>query len=182
MRSQDGTPAVVLVEDYRERANLVDRIAEEASLFGVSLVVLHDPGEARERMPLLESASDEAAAILIDPGAAPAWGEWLEASREALPFWLRFLIVLIMARDLPVLDKHAPSFMSWAKALEIERLVIDPPIGADEVQEELRCLQEETGLSPTDYIEAWARGEITDTPEHAAWLNLAFAATGRSGQ
>lgn len=179
---QDGVPAVILVDDYRERADLAAELSEEASLFGIDLVLVISVEEASERLPSLDARRDKAVLILIDAGNATSFGQWLNANREALPAWARFVLVLMLRQDFPMLAKEAPAFMSWAKALTIPHLADVEPIPAAEIAEELRRLEQTTGLSPQAFIDAWERGELPDTYQNAAWLNLACAVSGRGAR
>jgi hypothetical protein len=179
----DGTPVVLLVDDYRERADLARSLIEESKLFDVDLLSFPRLEDAVELLPLFEAQHDKAAMLLVDPDEAAAFGPWLDACREALPSFARFVIVLVFRTDLPVLAKAAPAFMSWAKALEIPHLKTkDGSIPADEVAAELRQMEEITGLGPEAYLEAWQRGKLPDTHSNTVWLNLAFAAVGRENR
>jgi len=176
----DGTPVVLPVDDYRERAELAVALAKEVSLFNIELVSFARLEDAREQMPLLEAHRDQAALLLVDPDEAAAFGPWLDACREALPSFVRFVIVLVFRNDLPSLAKGAPAFMSWAKALEIPHLDReDAPISAREIGAELRRMEEITGLGPEEYVDAWRRGVLPDTHQNTVWLNLASAALGQ---
>jgi hypothetical protein len=175
-----GTPIIVLVDDYRERADLAGLLTEEAALFGINVATFSRFDEASERLPQLEAACDRAAILLVDSNEAATFGSWLDASREALPTFVRFVAVLVFRRDLPAFAKNAPAFMSWAKVNEFAHLakeIADTQVS--EVEAELRRMQEATGLSPEKYIEAWQRGDIPDTYRNTTWLNLAYAATGQ---
>lgn len=118
----DGTPVVVLAQDYRERTDLAQALSEEASLFGIEVVSFTRLEDAIEQLPRLEAQRDQAALVLIEPHEATAFGPWLDASREALPLFVRFVVVLVLHKDFPAFAKAAPAFMSWAKAIEIPHL------------------------------------------------------------
>ncbi len=177
----EGSPAIVLVENYLERAKLAESLIEEADLHGIDMVSLSGPEEAQERLPATgeTDATRRAALVLIDADAAGTWAPWLEANREALPQWVRFLIVLMTASDVPNLSRLAPAFMSWAKGLEITKLDIPAGISEDEVAAELARLTQETGMSGDEFVDAWKRGVIPDTFRNTTWLNLAWAASRR---
>lgn len=177
-----GTSVVVLVGDYRERADLARELTDEARLFGIDLVSLSNVEETQSKLPTLDAARDQALLLLIDPDDAAAFGQWLDAARESLPRAARFVIVLMFKQDLPVLARGAPSFMSWAKALEIPRLVDDSGETPSEIAEEMRRLEEETGKTPAEFVAAWGRGEIPDTHRNTVWLNLACAVTGQGSE
>jgi hypothetical protein len=179
--AEDGTPVIVLVEDYRERADLARKLTEEARLFGIELVSFSRAADAEERLPLLAAVHNQAALLLVDSNQAASFGQWLDATREALPGFVRFIVVIVMRQDFPALAKGAPAFLSWAKALEIPRLVQESAIiPASEIEEEISRIKQVTGLSPGEYIDAWQRGTIPDTQRNTAWLNLAYAMTGRA--
>lgn len=155
-----GQPALVLVDDYLERAKLAKSITEEASLHAVRVITLSVLEDAKQGLSDPEGREDFAAIILVDPGAAEVWGPWLEANREALPQWVRFLVVLMMPADVPVLSRLAPAFMSWAKGMEIRKLVPSDDIPSSDVDAELARLEKETGMSAETFIDAWKRGEV----------------------
>ncbi len=110
------------------------------------------------------------------------WAPWLEANREALPQWMRFVVVLMMPEDVPALARLAPAFLSWAKGLEIRKLTIPGAIPPGDIEAELSRITAETGMSPEAFVEAWQRGEIPDTFRNTTWLNLAWAAAQRSAR
>lgn len=178
----DGTPTIILVEDYRERVDLAQAIQDEAALFGVEIVSFARLDHAQEGLPQLDAQRNQAALLLVDPHEASAFGPWLDAIREALPSFVRFLVVVVLRGDLAALAKSAPAFMSWAKAAEIPQISSEvATIGPDEIAAELRCMTELTGLTPDAYVEAWQQGKLPDTHQNTVWLNLAFAATRGAG-
>lgn len=176
---QDGAPTIVLVDNYRERADLARDLTEETARFGIELISFSKVEEAYEKVPTLEATRDHAVLLLIDMAEAAAFGQWLDASRELLPLAARFVLVLMFKQDLPALARAAPSFMSWAKALEIPHLIEDMGVGPSVIAAEMRLLEEETGKTPAEFVDAWRRGEIPDTHQNTVWLNLACAVTGQ---
>lgn len=180
--SRDGTPIIIVVGDYRERADLARALQDEVGVYDIELVSFVSLEDAQQGVAQLEARRNQAALLLVDPREAAAFGPWLDATREALPLLVRFMIVVVLRGDLSALAKSAPVFMSWAKAVEIQELPVRfEAIGPDEIAAELRCMEESTGLGPDAYIEAWRRGELSDTYQNTVWLNLAFAATRNAG-
>jgi hypothetical protein len=177
--SADGSAALVLVDDYLERAKLLESFTEEASLYGILAITLGTPEEAQRQLPTADRSGGRAALVPVDAGEAQHWAPWLEATREALPQWVRFLVVLMMPEDVSILARLAPAFMSWAKGLEFRKLDIPGPIPAEDVEGELARMTAETGLSPKAFVEAWKCGEVPDTFRNTTWLNLAWAASRR---
>jgi len=175
----EGQPALVLVDNYRERERLAKDLTEEADLYGIQVIVPSTPEDAQQQVSAGNGNGARAAVILIDAGAADAWGPWLEANREALPQWVRFVVVLMMPADVPVLSRLAPAFMSWAKGLEIRKLDVPGGIPSDDVDAELAQLEKETGMSADAFVDAWRRGDVPDTFRNTTWLNLAWAASRR---
>ncbi len=178
----DGTPVLVLVDDYLERKDIAAALAEEADLYGIELLQSPTPEDAQGRWPTGEGSRGRAALALIDAGAGERWAPWLEANREALPQWMRFVVVLMMPQDVPALARLAPAFLSWAKGLEIRKLTIPGTIPAADIEDELSRITAETGMSPEAFVEAWQRGEIPDTFRNTTWLNLAWAAAQRGAR
>jgi len=172
----DGSPAIVTVTDYRERGRLADALVEGAKVFGIDLIPMVRSEDVMARLPTLSARSDQAALILVDAGAAGALGPWLEAARESLPEWVRFLILLVVPQEVPIIAKTAPAFLSWAKGLEIRELSGVSRLPSEDLKGELKNLQRETGMSPSEFIEAWERGALPDTFRNTSWLNLAWAA------
>lgn len=177
--SADGTAALVQVDDYLERTMLAESLVEEAGLYGIQVLTLRTPEDAQQQLPTAGGSAGRAALALIDAGAGERWAPWLEANREALPQWVRFLVTLVMPEDIPSLARLAPAFMSWAKGLEFRKLDIPGPIPAEDVETELARMTAESGLSPEAFVEAWRRGEVPDTLRNTTWLNLAWAASRR---
>lgn len=173
---RDGTPQLVLVDDYLERKELAEALQSEAAVYGLEARPYDDILQADERWPSLEPAR-HAAIVLVDSGKGREWGEYLSANREQLPGWVRFLIVLVMPPDVPALA--TPAFFSWAKGNPlIEHLAIEPAVAeALSAEGELEAMRRETGWTPSEYIDAWRRGDLPDTHRHAVWLNLAYAVT-----
>jgi hypothetical protein len=173
---RDGTPQLVLVDNYLKRQDLAEALRREVAVYGLEAMSYQNRQQADEGLPALVPERHVAIA-LVDSGKGHDWGEYLSANREQLPRWVRFLIVLVMPPDLPALA--TPAFFSWAKGSPlIERLAIEPPTAEiPALEAELAAMQRETGLTPSEYIAAWRRGDLPDTHRHAAWLNLAYAVT-----
>lgn len=87
----DGTPVLVLIDDYLERAKLAVALAEEADLYGIEVFQSSTLEDAQQRWPTREGNCGRAALALIETGAGEHWAPWLEANREALPQWMRFV-------------------------------------------------------------------------------------------
>jgi pimeloyl-ACP methyl ester carboxylesterase len=176
---QDGEPAIVLVHDYGEREALVASIQREAKIHGIDLVTFSTPEEAATTLPTLSAPKDQAAALLPRAGTGADWGRWLDSNRDRLPSFCRFLLVLVLASDLPALAMTAPAFMSWAKARVIDRLLVrEEEEAPSNIADDLERMRAETGRSPQEFIAAWERGDIDDTYRNNVWLNLARAAVG----
>lgn len=171
----NGEPALVLVDDYLERSMLVESLTQEADLYGVHVLALSRPEQAQAQLPTAAGAETRAAVVLVDAGEAATWASWLEANREALPQWVRFLIVLIMPADVPILSR-APAFMSWAKGLEFRKLEIPGAISDEDVEAELARLERETGMSAEVFVEAWKRGR---SPRHLPQHHVVEPRVGR---
>jgi hypothetical protein len=174
----NGSPVIVIVNDYRSRQQLVDDMVDEARIFGVELVVSPRLEDAMARLPILSAQRDQAALLLIDADAAEPFGPWLDAAREALPNWVRFLLLLVLPQDIPALARTAPAFMSWAKGLEFRHLDVPAVLPQEDVQAELARIEHETGMTPAEYVEAWREGTLPDNFRHTTWLSLAWAASG----
>lgn len=172
----NGSPVVVLVNDYIARQQLADAIVDEARNFGVEVYVSSRLEEAMAHLPTLSVKRDQAALLLVDAETAAAFGPWLEAAREALPQWVRFLILLILPDDVPALATTAPAFMSWAKSLEFRRLAPTPPLPKEDIRDELTRLNHETGMTAKQFVEAWRQGTLPDNFRNATWLTIAWAA------
>lgn len=174
----NGSPVIVVVNDYRSRQQLVDDMVEEASIFGIELILLPRLEDAMARLPMLSARRNQAALLLIDADTAEPFGPWLDAAREALPEWVRFLLLLVLPHDIPALAKTAPAFMSWAKGLEFRHLEGPAALPQADIQAELAQLERETGMTPARYVEAWREGTLPDNFRHTTWLGLAWAAVG----
>jgi hypothetical protein len=177
---QDGMPAIVLVRDYGERDALVAAVAREARIHEVDVVTVSSPEEAVATMPSLSASRRQAAALLLRAGTAAAWGRWLDANRDRLPSFCRFVLLFVLAEELPALAMAAPAFLSWAKGRIIERLVLreaDAP--TNDVADEIERMRVETGRTPRELIAAWERGEIADTYQNNVRLDVARAADGK---
>jgi len=173
----NGSPVIVLVDDYGARRRLVDALVEEARIFSIELHVASRLEEAMARLPTLSVNRNEAALLLIDAGAAESFGPWLDAAREALPGWVRFLLLVMLPEDIPTLAKAAPAFMSWAKSFEFRRYDGPHVLLGDDIQNELARLTSETGKTPREFVEAWRQGTLPDNFRNATWLTLAWAAS-----
>lgn len=174
---QDGMPAIILVRDYGERDALVAEIEREAMIHEIEIVIISSPEEAATKMPSLSASNNQAAALQIRAGTAAEWGRWLDANRDRLPSFCRFVLVFLLAEDMPALAMAAPAFLSWAKGRIIERLVIredDAP--TNDMADEIERMRAETGWTPGELIAAWERGELADTYQNNVWLNVARAA------
>lgn len=174
---QDGMPTILLVRDYGERDALVAELVREARIHEVEIVAVNSPEEAATTIPSLSARKNQAAALRIRAGTAAAWAQWLDANRDRLPSFCRFVLVFVLVPDLPALAMAAPAFLSWAKGRIIERLVIreeDEP--TNDVADELDRMRAETGRTPGELIAAWERGEVADTYQNNVWLNVARAA------
>ncbi|HZH13652.1 MAG TPA: hypothetical protein VE057_04730 [Archangium sp.] len=169
-----GVPAIVLFKDYRQREQLSQALVHEANLHDVTLHVFSQLGDATERLPTLSAERDDAALALLDVSNTQDWGRWLEATRERLPEWVRFLVVMVAREEIPTLARQAPGFLSWAKSQVIERLLEDEPSVSD-VAAEFEEIQRQTGLTPKEFVQAWCEGRLHDTYRNSAWLNLAEA-------
>ena len=55
------------------------------------------------------------------------------------------------------------------------QLIEQPPLTADRIQAEIRLIEEATGLSRGDFIEAYRRGELIETPENMRLASLISA-------
>lgn len=172
----DGTPVLVLVDDYATRQQLADAIVDEARIFGVEVYVASRLEDAMAHLPTMSVLRDQAALLLIDAETAASFGPWLESAREALPQWVRFLVLLVLPDDVPALATTAPAFMSWAKSLEFRRLDAPRPLPGDEIHDELTRLKQATGMTVRQFIEAWRRGTLPDNFRNTTWLTLAWAA------
>lgn len=171
----DGLPAIVLVDDYLEREQIVTSVTAEAELHDIEVVHLATPAEAAEKLAPTDAV--RAVAVLIDAGAAEKWAPWLESNREAFPRWARFFVILMTVQDVPVLAKLAPSFMSWAKAQQFRKVDLPAPIPVTDVNAEIARLTRETGMTMEAFVEAWKKGDLPDTYRSSAWLSLAWAAS-----
>jgi len=176
---QDGMPAIILVRDYGERDALVAALVREAMIHQIEIVAVNSPEEAATTVPSLAAGKGQAAALLLRAGTAAAWGRWLDANRDRLPLFCRFVLLFVLAADLPALATAAPALLSWAKGRIIERLVVrEADVPADDVAEEIERMRAETGRTPGELIAAWERGEVADTYQNNVWLNVARAAVG----
>jgi hypothetical protein len=170
-------PALVLVEDYRQRAELSVALKAEADVYGIQLQEFPSVDELLGRIPELSAGRGDGAIILVDTERGAEWGSWLEASRERLPDWFQLVLILIMPTELPRLVAVAPSFFSWVKAQVVLGAELTPvPASGDSVMGALEELQAETGMTPRQFVEAWKQGRLPDNFRNSSWLNLAMAA------
>lgn len=170
-------PALVLVEDYRQRAELAEALKAEADVHGIQLQEFSSVDALLGLMPQLSAARGDGAIILVDTDRGEEWGRWLEASRERLPDWFQLVLVLLISEELPLLVAVAPSFFSWVKAQVVSGAELtQAPTNGDSVMGALEELQAETGMTPRQFVEAWKEGRLADNFRNSSWLNLAMAA------
>lgn len=171
----DGSPAVVLVDDYAQRADLLCALEREAEVHGITLEAQDQAdGGASTR-----ADRDQALAILVNAGKAQVFGEWLDAYRDRLPTWARFVLVFVLQTELAMLLQHAPAFFSLVKGRIVQQLVSQAPtIPAQDVQLALAEMSRQTGQTPAQFVEAWRRGEVPDTFQNNYWVNLALLSRG----
>jgi hypothetical protein len=172
-------PAIVLAEDYRQRADLALALKAEAEVYGVELREFPSIDELLRLIPELSAARGDGAIILVDTDRGVEWGGWLEASRERLPDWFQLVIILLMPEELPRLASVAPSFFSWVKSQVVSGTELSQSSsGDDSVTTALAELQTATGMTPEQFVEAWKQGQLPDNLRNSSWLNLAMAVLG----
>lgn len=169
-------PALVIVDDYRHRAELAGALRDEADIHGVSLQEFSTLEVLQARLPELSAKKRHGALVLVDTEEGSRWGKWLEANRERLPDLFALTLVLIMSDELPRLVRAAPSFFSWAKGQLVQgQELTEPTQGADVLDAALEEMHQATGLTPEQFVQAWQQGQLPDTHRNSAWINLAKA-------
>jgi hypothetical protein len=169
-------PAVVFVEDYRDRAETAAALRDEADIHGVNLQEFSNLETLESRLPEFSAARKDGALLLVNTDEGARWGVWLEANREKLLEWFALTLILIMPDEWPRLVRVAPSFYSWTKGQIVQaRELTQPSIGVEELEAAMEDMRQATDLTPEQFIQAWAHGKLPDTYRNSAWLNLATA-------
>ena len=171
-----GTAAVRLVKDYDHRRRVIAAVTRELDVLEGELTIWESPNAASNQLPSLHP-DRSAGAVLVAPGNAAEWADWLRANREGLRGTVAFLLVLVFEPDFQELAAWSPDFMSWAKENGAHKWAVLPQ--HIRVDANAECMQE-TGLDLRTLVERWRAGEVNDTEVTSYWVGVAAALLGET--